>query len=308
MKVLIGIPLYNEQRYISECIRSLFDFLTTECSEFEITVLLVDDGSTDKSRNIYQKLSKQYPFQYLRHEDGPRGYGNTILTLFEQAKLSYDVLITYDADLQHAPISIREILDFLNYNSDIDLVSTSRYLSYRFWKQNTKVPVDRYVLNMLLTKTINKCFNLGITDAFCGLKAYRVKSLPNTLNHAGYAFPLVFWQFVSHAGLKLKEIATSIIYRLDRRGRGEWNNRAKEYFSVLESIIFSPSLKRIVRQDYTQAIEMLTEIMGHHSNFPIYTYNDFFKSSYVDQLVTDIRRKEKQFMCLCNQKTIYYPI
>ena len=308
MKVLIGIPLYNEQRYISECIYSLFEFLTTECSEFEITVLLVDDGSTDKSRNIYQKLSKQFPFQYLRHEDGPRGYGNTILTLFEQAKSNYNVLITFDADLQHAPISIREILDLLNYNSDIDLVSTSRYLSYRFWYQNTEVPVDRYVLNMLLTRTINKCFNLGITDGFCGLKGYRVKSLPNTLDQAGYAFPLVFWQYVSQAGLKLKEIETSIIYRLDRRSRGEWNNRAEEYFRVLESIISSPALKQIVQHDYTQAIKTLTEIMDYHSNFPIYTYDDFFKSNYVDQLVTDIRRKEEQFRCLCNQKTIYYPI
>ncbi len=308
MKILIGIPLYNEQAYISECIQTLYEFLTAECSEYEITVLLLDDGSTDKSRDIYQELSTQYPFKYIRHRDGPLGYGNTILTLFQQAKSNYDVLITFDADCQHAPISIKEILDLLDSNSDIDLVSTSRYLSYRFWHQNTKVPVDRYVLNMLMTRTINKCFNLEITDAFCGLKGYRVYSLPNTLDHAGYAFPLVFWQFVSQTGLKLKEIETSIIYRLDRRSRGEWSHRVKEYFRVLESIIFSPTLKQIVQQDYTQAIEMLTEIMDHQLNFPIYTYNDFFKSSYIDQLKSDIGRKEEQLPCLCYQKTIYYPI
>ncbi len=298
MKALIGIPLYNEQAYISECIHSLYEFLTVKCSEYEIRILLVDDGSTDKSRNIYQKLSKQYPFQYLRHEDGPRGYGNTILTLFQQSKLNYDVLISFDADLQHAPFSIKEILDLLYYNSEIDLVSTSRYLSYRFWHQNTQVPVDRYVINMLMTRTINHCFNLQITDAFCGLKGYRVKSLPITLNHAGYAFPLVYWQFISQTGLKFKEIETPIIYRLDRRNRGEWIYRLKEYFKILESLISSPTLKEIIQQAYKQAIELLTEIMNHHLYFPIYTYNDFFRNNCISYLKISEEPKKEQLKCL----------
>jgi glycosyltransferase involved in cell wall biosynthesis len=302
MNVLIGIPLYNEQAYISECIHSLYTFLTAECPEYDITVLLVDDGSTDKSRKIYKKLSRQYPFQILRHEDGPRGYGNTILTLFQYVKSNYDVLITFDADLQHAPFSIKEILDLLQFNPDIDLISTSRYLSYRFWHQNTQVPVDRYVLNMLITRTINECFDLEITDGFCGLKGYRVKSLPKSLNHAGYAFPLVFWQYVTQKSLKIKEIETPIIYRADRRSRGEWNHRVKEYFKVLESIILPPTLKQIVQQDYIQAIEILTEIMDHHSNIPIYPYNDFFKSSKFDQLKKDMMRKGEPLRRVCCQK------
>ncbi|MFX0123980.1 MAG: glycosyltransferase family 2 protein [Candidatus Hodarchaeota archaeon] len=298
MKVLLGIPLYNEQAYISECIHSLFEFLTANCLEYEITVLIVDDGSTDRSRKIYQELATQYPFQYLRHEDGPRGYGNTIQTLFQQAKLNYDVLITFDADLQHAPFSIREILDLLQFDSNIDLVSTSRYLSYRFWHQNTKVPVDRYILNMLITRTINECFELELTDAFCGLKGYRVNCLPNNLNHAGYAFPLVFWHFVSKMNLKFKEIETPIIYRSDRRSRGEWKHRLKEYYGILESLIFSPSIKRAIQQDYKQAIEILTEITNYRSNFPIYTHDDFFKSSYIEQLKINRKAKKEQLTCV----------
>ncbi|MFX0014734.1 MAG: glycosyltransferase family 2 protein [Promethearchaeota archaeon] len=298
MKVLIGIPLYNEQAYISECIHSLYKFLTTECSEYDITVVVVDDGSTDKSRKIYKELAKQYPFQYLMHEDGPHGYGNTILTLFQLAKLNYDILITFDADLQHAPFSIREILDLLHFDPDIDLVSTSRYLSYRFWHHNTEVPLDRYILNMLLTRTINKCFGLEITDAFCGLKGYRVKTLPNNLYHAGYAFPLVFWQFVSESGLRFIEIETPIIYRLGRRSRGKWNHRVKEYFEILESLIVSPEMKQIVQRDYKQTVEILTEITNYCSTFPIYTHDDFFKNSYVKQLKIDRKTKKEQFTCI----------
>jgi glycosyltransferase involved in cell wall biosynthesis len=297
MKVLIGIPLYNEQAYISECIHSLYVYLTEACSKYEITVLLVDDGSTDKSRKIYKELASQFPFEYIRHEDGPRGYGNTILTLFQFAKSNFDVLITFDADLQHAPFSIKEILDQLFLNPDIDLISTSRYLSYRFWHQNTTVPIDRYVLNMLLTRTINECFNLEITDAFCGLKGYRVKSLPDNLVHAGYAFPLVFWQYVSQSGLKFKEIETPIIYRVDRRSRGEWNHRVKEYFGLLESLILSPTLKQIIQQDYKRAVDILTEIATNKSNFPIYTHNDFFKNNSIEQLQVERKVKKEHLIC-----------
>ncbi|MFW9904876.1 MAG: glycosyltransferase family 2 protein [Candidatus Thorarchaeota archaeon] len=297
MKVLIGIPLYNEQAYISECIHSLYTYLTEECSEYEITVLLIDDGSTDESQKIYQKLANQYPFKVFRHENGPRGYGNTILTLFQYAKTNFDALITFDADLQHAPFSIKEILDLLHFNPDIDLISTSRYLSYRFWHQNTKVPVDRYLLNMLLTRTINECFNLEITDAFCGLKGYRVKSLPNNLFHAGFAFPLVFWQYVSQSGLKFKEIETPIIYRGDRRSRGEWNHRVKEYFGLLESLILSPTLKRIIQQDYKHTVDILTDITSYRPNLPIYTHDDFFNNRFIEQLIVDRKVKKEQLTC-----------
>ncbi|MFX0052923.1 MAG: glycosyltransferase family 2 protein [Candidatus Hodarchaeota archaeon] len=276
------MPLYNEQAYLSECISSLYAFLYQECQEYDFKVLLVDDASTDCSQEIYETLAKHYPFNYVRHADGPQGYGNTILTLFQQAKRNFDLLITFDADLQHAPLTIKEIIQVIENHPEIDLVSTSRYLSYRFWKQNTDVPVDRYVTNMLITKTINQCFHLDITDAFCGLKGYKTSKLPSNLDDAGYAFPLVYWDFVSRNKLVIQEIETPIIYRLDRRARGEWKKRMKEYFMKLESIIISSELKQLVRQNYTQGIKRMTEIIDHFSKFPIFIYQDFLKTDWLD--------------------------
>ena len=74
---------------------------------------MVDDGSTDQSQEIYEKsLAEVYPFTYTRHSSGPLGYGKTILTLFQKAIKDYDILITFDADLQHAPFSIKDIPHF----------------------------------------------------------------------------------------------------------------------------------------------------------------------------------------------------
>ncbi|MHA2113658.1 MAG: glycosyltransferase [Candidatus Hodarchaeales archaeon] len=99
IKILIGIPLFNEQAYLSECIISLYDYLDSECKNYDIDVLLLDDGSTDKSKEIYTELKQKYPLKTALHEDGPLGYGYSILTLFREAKKEYDILITFDADL-----------------------------------------------------------------------------------------------------------------------------------------------------------------------------------------------------------------
>lgn len=219
----------------------------------------------------------------MRHEKGPLGYGNTILTLFNESKDNYDLLITFDADLQHAPISIKEIIDEISDDSSIDVLSTSRYLSYRFWNVNTKVPVDRYVTNMFLTHTINEIMHLNITDAFCGLKGYRTSKLPLELDHAGYSFPLIFWDYMSRNNLTCSEIETPIIYRLDRRSRGEWKTRTLDYFNKLESTVISESKKRIVRKLYEKCVNQLTEILDHYSSFPIYTYEDFFKAKWFEK-------------------------
>jgi glycosyltransferase involved in cell wall biosynthesis len=240
-------------------------------------VLLVDDGSTDQSQAIYEKLSKTYPFSFIRHSKGPLGYGRTILTLFRKARKEFDYLITFDADLQHAPMSIKEILECFE-NSTTDVVSTSRYLSYRFWDQNTKVPIDRYLTNMFITRTVNQCFNLILSDSFCGLKGYQAKQLPTNLDDAGYAFPLVYWHFASRKGLKIKEIETPIIYRSDRRARGEWKQRTKEYFEKLESLVLSSELKQLVKQNYENGSYEISETIDNQPNFPIKIYADFFNN------------------------------
>ncbi|MFX0122294.1 MAG: glycosyltransferase family 2 protein, partial [Candidatus Hodarchaeota archaeon] len=234
--------------------------------------------STDQSQEIYEEsLAEIYPLTYTRHNRGPLGYGRTILTLFQKAKKNYDILITFDADLQHAPLSIKEILENFDNNPQINLVSTSRYLSYRFWKQNTKVPVDRYITNMLVTKTINKCFRLNLTDSFCGLKGYRTEILPTNLNETGYAFPLVVWHYVFKNRITIKEIETPIIYRLDRRTRDEWKQRLEDYYLKLEALVSSTELKHVIQQDYRQAIDQMDDLIIHFQSSPIFTYQDFTK-------------------------------
>lgn len=231
---------------------------------------------------IYTDLAQKYPLKSIRHEKGPLGYGKTIITLFKEAKKDYDVLITFDADLQHAPFTIKEIIDTMVKNPDLDVVSTSRYLTYRFQDNNTEVPIDRYVTNMFITRTINEVLDIGITDSFCGLKGYRTSILPTKIDDAGYSFPLVFWSFCYHNKLVIEEIETPIIYRLDRRPRGEWKTRTREYFQILESLMTNEKDRLIIERNRENDMKQITEIIDQYSDLPIYTYNDFFKVKWID--------------------------
>jgi hypothetical protein len=87
---------------------------------------------------------------------------------------------------------------------------------------------------------------------------------------------------VSLKSLKIKEIETPIIYRLDRRSRGEWKVRTLNYFEKLESLFTSERKKEIIRSYYKKGIEEITEIIDHYSSFPIYTFNDFFKMKWLE--------------------------
>lgn len=293
MKTLIGIPLYNEQAYLKECIDSLFSLIENKCLSGDCLVLIADDGSTDNSTRIYLDLEKRYHLKHIRHENGPLGYGATIQSLFKYAKeKDFDTLITFDADLQHSPFSVVEVSNWMQEHKSTDVVSTSRFLSYKFWNQNTKMPLDRYLLNMFITKEINRSLKIPmITDAFCGLKGYRCKtSIPEEEMDKTYSFPLEYWKFISDQNLVLKEIETPIIYRVDRRGRGGWQERIQAYFTALENVFSDRILISKIEQKYEQAIAIAEELLTEFPKFPILPYPNFLSLlEWVEKKTSDTR-------------------
>ena len=85
-------------------------------------VLVVDDGSTDRTPKLLAARSDVYQ---IRHERN-RGYGAALQTAFDFAILRcYDVLVTIDCDGQHEPQRIRQLVDACDRG---DIVSGSRYL------------------------------------------------------------------------------------------------------------------------------------------------------------------------------------
>src|SRR4029077_134742 len=120
----------------------------------------------------------------------------------------FDGLVTLDCDGQHEPARIPELSARLE---DADIASGSRYL--RIFDPGQKPPEERRRINVEVTRWLNECLGLHLTDAFCGFKAYRRSALEHfEITELGYAMPLQVWVQAVQRGLSIVEVPVPLIY------------------------------------------------------------------------------------------------
>lgn len=226
MRILIAIPVFNEQKYVTKVL--------DEVRRYADNILVIDDGSTDETPLL---LARQ-PVEVIRHATN-RGYGQSMIDAFRWAQCgcyNFDWLITMDCDEQHEPASLPDFYKAIE-KDDADVISGSRYL-------DTKVcgdppPEDRRAINATITRMVNDRLNMKITDAFCGFKAYRVSAVSKLrLNQRGYAFPLQFWVQAAAHDLRVREVPIRLIYNDPNRSFGgplnDASNRLKHYREIFD--------------------------------------------------------------------------
>lgn len=198
---IVLIPVYNEQEHLEGLLRRLREVYSGH-------VLFVDDGSVDCSPRVLQQLQSDSTRIIMQPEN--RGYGATLLRGFaEVIKGGYDYVITMDSDGQHRPDWIPGF--FQEAERGWDVVSGSRYRQEI--DGNGTAPADRREINHKITAIINQATGFGITDAFCGFKAYRCAALAKLdLSSTGYSMPLQFWIQAKKFRLTVTELPVSRIY------------------------------------------------------------------------------------------------
>jgi dolichol-phosphate mannosyltransferase len=198
MRVLIVIPLYNEEDSITRVLGEVRRHTPAD-------ILVVDDGSTDRSPELLRSIGW---IALFRHREN-RGYGACLLRGFNHAlEHGYDTVVTIDADDQHEPALIPTLLAELNR---ADIVSGSRYLAGS--ERGQAAPADRMRINQLVTSRINQLTGFSLTDAFCGFKAYRSRALGELeLDEPSYGLPLQIWIQAARHGLTVHEVAVGRIY------------------------------------------------------------------------------------------------
>ncbi len=205
MRILTAIPVYNEDQHLEPILR--------EVIRYADDVLVIDDGSTDRTPEILEGFPE---IQTIRHPKN-RGYGAGLRSAFGRTiEAGYDGLVTLDCDGQHEPCRIPEIAAGL---ADADIVSGSRYL--KVFDPSQMPPPERRRINVEVTRWLNECLGLNLTDAFCGFKAYRSSALEKfRITDDGYAMPLQVWvQAVEH-GMKIVEAPVPLIYLDEKRAFG----------------------------------------------------------------------------------------
>lgn len=164
----IIISVYNEDESLTELISWIDRSLSGKHIVYE--VILIDDGSTDRSWNIIENLSERYP-SIIRGISFRRNYGKSAALFcgFEAAK--GEVVITMDADLQDSPDEIPALFDMIN-SGQYDLVSG--------WKKKRKDNVfAKNIPSKIYNATARKVTGIKLHDMNCGLKAYRKEVIKN---------------------------------------------------------------------------------------------------------------------------------
>lgn len=161
MNLSIVIPLLNEEESLEE----LFSRIDKVCQSHNLSyeIWFVDDGSTDLSWNIIENLKIQY--SQIHGIKFSRNYGKSQALHAAFEKVSGDVVITMDADLQDFPEEIPELYE---------MVKTGGYDIVSGWK---KKRFDNVMTKNLPSKVFNAAARsisgVSLHDFNCGLKAYR---------------------------------------------------------------------------------------------------------------------------------------
>ena len=154
------VPVYNESATILSAVERLQSIL----SGYSIEILIVDDGSTDGTKEKVQSLASDDSVLAFFHSVN-QGKGAALRTAFGQAR--GQVVIIQDADLEYDPQDIPKLVQLILDNK-ADVVYGSRFRGesqrvHLFWHR---------VANGLLTLCSNMLSNLNLTDMETGYKAF----------------------------------------------------------------------------------------------------------------------------------------
>jgi glycosyltransferase involved in cell wall biosynthesis len=160
MQLSVVVPLFNEEESLPPLVERILSHVRPLGIPFEL--VLVDDGSRDRTANVLRQLSSQVPelvAVLLR-----RNYGQTAAMAAGFDASSGEVIVTLDGDLQNDPADIPLLLQKLE--EGYDLVSGWRH-------QRQDAAMSRLLPSLLANRLIARVTGVKLHDYGCSLKAYR---------------------------------------------------------------------------------------------------------------------------------------
>jgi len=160
--VSVVMPAYNEIDTIEEIIRRVL------AVPLRIELIVVDDGSTDGTREMLQKLQRQHGFRVLLQPQNG-GKGSALRAGF--AQVTGDIVLIQDADLEYSPEEYPSLIELICAGR-ADVVYGSRFLG-----RHRVFLFTHYLGNKLLTFLTNVLYNTILSDMETCFKVMRVEVL-----------------------------------------------------------------------------------------------------------------------------------
>jgi len=246
MKLSVVMPVYNERAYIEEVLKRVQEV------ELDKEIIIVDDGSTDGTRDFLQQLleaqsipnSREFELPTLKQkiridnikvifQDRNRGKGAALRIGFQNA--TGDVVVIQDADLEYDPQDYHKLLEPIQ-RGVADVVYGSRFLGgphrvLYFW---------HYVGNLILTTLSNMFTNMNLTDMETCYKMFRREVLQRIeLREDRFGFEPEITAKVARLGCRIYEVPISYYGRTYEEGKKiSWKDGLIAIWYILKYNLF----------------------------------------------------------------------
>ena len=209
---LIIVPTYNELSNAPLLIRRIFKQIPNS------DVLVVDDGSPDKTADAIRELQQEFPTLHLLEQKTKLGLGSAYRLGFAWGlERGYEELIEMDADLSHRVRDLKKMIDEKELQPNTDLVIGSRWIpggKTENWSRG------RELLSRAANLYVRAMVGLGVRDSTAGFRIYSASMLKRlnmeSIKSEGYSFQIEMTRAVHKLGGKIIEVP--IVFRERENG------------------------------------------------------------------------------------------
>ena len=199
---LIIVPTYNELANAPLLIRRIFKHIPNS------DVLVVDDGSPDKTGEAIRELQQEFPTLHLLERKTKLGLGSAYRLGFAWGlEQGYKELIEMDADLSHRVRDLQTMIDEKELRPNTDLVIGSRWIPGGRTENWSK---GRELLSRAANLYVQAMLGLGVKDSTAGFRIYSAAILRRlnfqSIKSDGYSFQIEMTRAVHKLGGKIIEV------------------------------------------------------------------------------------------------------
>ena len=228
MKVSIIIPCFNEKNTVEALLANV-----NQDNFFDKEIIIIDDFSTDGTREILKKINDKYTKLILNESNSGKGY--CIQRGIKEA--NGDIILIQDADLEYSPTDYKKLIDPI-INGDADVVFGSRFVG----SQQTRVLYFWHTVgNKFLTILSNMFTNLNLTDMECCYKVFKKDVIYKIrLKENRFGFEPEVTAKLSKMNIKIYEVGVKYFGRKYSEGKKiSWKDGFAAIYHIIRYNLFS---------------------------------------------------------------------
>jgi len=311
--VTVIVPVYNVEQYLARCLQSLVE---QDYDKNKIEILVIEDKSTDKSKEIVEQYAKEYSFVTPKYLEKNQGVSHARNIGIKEAQ--GDFIMFCDSDDYYEKNTISKFMEIVN-TKNVDFVMANYYISYE--NKDIKVDVSNYFSKDMITKKeiisymiLTSCSKLIKKSIFIDNNIYYPEDIKRCEE-------LTVIPIVAYLAQKPIFIDETLYHYYQRKVSVSNNNvgKRKEEFDFFD-ITFERFIEQIDQETYQQEIEfkaieqllygkLLVMLKAKISKKEIIDEIEKFKMRYPRFLENQYLKKYSKakviFMKLLNYKMIF---